>query len=797
MGKDSKNSKTYNSIEEINEHRKELDKKYDDGLPKYLIDFFDNEVDKFKKREFYRNRAIQRYKYSNEDKKKYYKERDEEFWKTNKYELIKKEKRLGKHLDSVYKEPDRNTKILDDEKDLSPEDIKMLIAMCEEDLYLFAIRYFSHYLKQPSSEFHKYIYNFLTNNINQRKKYSRGFKHAIAAPRSNAKSSVISTILPLWCIAYNKKKFIIIISDTVDQAIDFLSDVKREIDHNVLLQRDFPHIVGKGPTWKQDEIITNNDIKLMALGTKSKVRGRKYGIHRPDLICGDDLENSAMVRSEAEREWIRYQWFNKDLLHVHGEKGTFTDILIVGTILGKEALLTALLDPNEYPDWTSRRFKAVHKFSDSPLWDEWEELYKNRFDENRIDTARQFFEDHKEEMLEGTKVLWPEGDPYYDLMVEKISDYSAFLCFKKGTPILTENNKQVPIEKLKIGDKVLSGSGNYENVTYVSKRKSDSKIVKLKIAGVPDEIEVTEEHPFLIWPKNRIGEIGRINSNKLEWKFAKDLEVGDVTRQPISIRSWIYDEYLYSRIQKVSIEDQGTNIVYGLSVSGNKTYCIPGATVHNSEKQNDPLDPSLILVPLKDIRFENFSQDWIQDIIKNKRNPRYGALDPSLGKKNKKGDYSCITMVIRDLKSGYILVCILDLKRRSVDDQIEAILKYHSKYHYKLFAVETNAFQLVVADTLRKYSRKSGLYVPVKDVIVKNDKKMRFEKHIPIIKDGTVIFDKQRYNNNNMYFKSIEQITTFVGDGRDKNDDAVDGLSLTLDLITQRVFKRRTKQTKR
>jgi len=680
-------------------------------LPKYLIDFFDNEVDKFKKREFYRNRAIQRYKYSNEDKKKYYKERDEEFWKTNKYELVKKEKRLGKHLDPVYKEPDRNTKILDDEKDLSPEDIKMLIAMC--------------------SEFHKYVYNYLTNNINQRKKYSRGFKHAIAAPRSHAKcvkydtniqlyngeikkikdiavgdcvlsinddlklkkdkivskvysgkkrvrdiifdsgrtisitdnhrlfnihgevcgsnikigdklalprrlpcyiannsmkdeeavflaniiaegclsktaklkkskgysfsttytnfdkevvddfknacaklgfeieeskrkghyrirgatkylrdfglggclsteklipdkvfkqnnkflslfisrfiatdgwiskyscaagitlaneklvdqlftiflrlgfrpykqdkpnnksgawavvihgidqmiklskfdllhknkklentinkfksakrcpnfdtidkewkkylknitpyflrtkysirvdnnkhnttrdklnkvadidnnkylknlansdifwdrvksisdyydtdtydietekyhnfvannvlshnSSIISTILPLWCIAYNKKKFILIISDTVNQAIDFLSDVKREIDHNVLLQRDFPHIVGKGPTWKQDEIITNNDIKLMALGTKSKVRGRKYGVHRPDLVINDDLENSDMVRSETEREWIRYQWFDKDLMHIHGEKGTFTDILVVGT----------------------------------------------------------------------------------------------------------------------------------------------------------------------------------------------------------------------------------------------------------------------------------------------------------------------------------------------------------------------------------------------------------------------------------------------------------------------------------
>jgi predicted phage terminase large subunit-like protein len=380
----------------------------------------------------------------------------------------------------------------------------------------------------------------------------------------------------------------------------------------------------------------------MALGTKSKVRGRKYGIHRPDLVINDDLENSDMVRSEAEREWIRYQWFDKDLMHIHGEKGTFTDILVVGTILGKESLLYKLLDPSEYPDWTSRKFKAVQQFSESPLWDQWEGLYKDRFDENRIDTARKFFSDNKDEMLEGTEVLWPEGDPYYDLMIDKISNYSAFL----------------------------------------------------------------------------------------------------------------------------------------------------------SEKQNNPLDESRILVPLKDLRFENFAQGWIQDIIKNKRNPRYGALDPSLGKKNKKGDYSCITVIIRDLKSGYILVHVLDLKRRSVEDQIESILKYHQKYKYKLFAVETNAFQLVVADTLRKYSRRSGLYVPVKDVIVKSDKKMRFEKHIPIIKDGTVIFDSLKYNNNNTYFKSIEQITTFIGDGKDAHDDAVDSLTLSLDLITQRVFKRRTKQNR-
>ena len=632
----------YETIEELAEHRKELDKEYDSGLPDYLIDFFDEAEQKLKRDAYFEEKKRLKYSSTSEEKKEYFDNKDKEFWDKNEFEVIKKQKRVGKHLEAVYEESERNEQRVDDEKDLSEDEVKILVAMCEKDLYLFAIRYFSHYLKKPSSSFHKYLYSYLTENTNKRKRHSRGFKHAVAAPRSNSKSTIMSTIFPLWCIAYNKKKFIVIVSDTVGQAIDFLSDIKREIDHNALLQRDFPHIIGKGPTWKQDEIITSNGTKLLALGTGSKIRGRKFGVYRPDLICGDDLENSEMVRSEVERTAIRYDWLNKDLLHVHGEKGTFTDILIVGTILGKEALLPALLDPTEYPDWSSKKFKAVLKFSNSGLWDDWEEVYKNRFDEERINTARVFFEEHKEEMLEGTEVLWPEGDPYYDLMVEKISDPSAF----------------------------------------------------------------------------------------------------------------------------------------------------------ESEKQNNPIDSFKILVPLKKLRMENFNQDWIHKILKNRNNPTYGALDPSLGKKNKKGDYSCIVTLIQDIKTGYILVLSMNLRRRSVESQIKAILQFHEEYRYKLFAVETNAFQLVVADTLRKYSRESGILVPVKDIIVSTDKKMRLEKHIPILTDGTVVFNKQKFDKEIMYAKSIEQLTTFIGDGKDKHDDAVDAISMCLDLITAKKFVRRTKQNR-
>lgn len=630
----------YDSIDDINKHRERLDSEYEGGLPDYLVDYFDDKANKLKKNQYFDNLRKLKYENTPEEKMEYFEELNKEFWKNNDFEIIKKQRRTG-GKDPVFIEPPRNKQRVLDEQTLTQEEIKLLIAMCEEDLYLFAIRYFAHYLRQPSSRFHKYLYKFLSDNTNNRKKYSRGFKHAIAAPRGNSKSSIISAIYPLWCIAYNKKHFIIILSDTVGQAMDFLSDIKREIENNALLLRDFPHLSGKGGTWRNDEIITKNNIKLLALGTGSKIRGRRFGTMRPDLIICDDIENTDMVRSESERNHVRYEWFNKDVLHVSGEKGTYTDFLFVGTILGKEALLTAILDPREYPDWTGTLFKSVYSFSDSPLWDEWGKLYKNRFDEERIETARKFFEDHEEEMLEGTEVLWPEGDPYYDLMIEKLSDPRSF----------------------------------------------------------------------------------------------------------------------------------------------------------ESEKQNNPLDPSKIIITFDKLRFENFATtDWILKIIKNRKNPRYGALDPSLGKKA--GDYSCITTLVRDLKTGYILVLKFDLKKRDVDKQIDDMLKSHMTHRYKMFAIETNVFQLVVADNLRKKSRKEGIYMPTKDVIVKNDKKMRFEAHYPILNDGTVIFDKMAYRNSQSYNRAIYQITTFTGLDDSGEDDAVDSLGLALSLISQPSYRLRTKQTK-
>ncbi|MFX1512612.1 MAG: phage terminase large subunit [Promethearchaeota archaeon] len=635
-------SKGFKSVEEVREERERVDSEFDGGLPDYLVDYFDEQEKKLLNKEYY----DEVYSIPWQERKEYGKQTTEKFWEENEFEL-KKVSHRG--IQAGFPEAPRATERFEEELDLGPEGAKILIKICEDDLYLFAIRYFKHYLKKPSSELHKWLYQTLTRELGGKKKKYQGMKLAVAAPRGNAKSSIVSNILPIWCICYKKKNFIIMVSDTKGQAEDFLGDIKRELELNELLRRDFPHVAGavherdlkKGLVWRADEIITKNMVRVLALGTGSKIRGRKFGVNRPDLVIGDDLENAEMVRSETQRDQIRGTWFNKDFVFAgagdSGDDDDMTDFFIVGTILGKDSLLNALMDPREYPDWRRRKFQAVKKFSDSPLWEEWEKLYKNRFDMDRIETARKFFEERQEEMLEGTEVLWPEGDTYYSLMIDRLKSLSAFL----------------------------------------------------------------------------------------------------------------------------------------------------------TEKQNEGVDLSKVYVTRDLLHWEDFRGNKEIAIAINrglKRGYVYGAIDPSLGKKSKSGDFSAIITVVRDPVTGFIFVIHMDIKRRSVEDQVKAILKNHIRFGYKLFAVETNAFQYVLAEAVRKASREQGFYVPLEEINNYQDKKMRVEGVVPFMKDGTIVFDKTLDKQSQSYNRGIEQICTFTGEN-DSEDDAPDCLEMAVRIAKAPKFR--------
>lgn len=307
---------------------------------------------------------------------------------------------------------------------------------CADSPAVFAQTYLAHHFKVEPSPMHGEIFELLQQATTQ-----RGAKLAIAAPRGHAKSTIVALAHLLWSVCYRREPFIVLISNTLDQASDSLAHIKAELCKNPRLIEDFPEVCDTfgssgGRRWTRDEIITANDVKITALGADKKIRGRRHGENRPTLIVLDDIENEAEVRSDDQRRG-KAEWFNKAVL----KAGTSTtNVFVVGTILHYDALLANLLDPRKTPGWESRKFQAVLSWSTQPeLWERWEGIYYGR-DEWQGSagpkTARQFFESHRETMLQGTDVLWPQREDYYQLMTIRASEgHASFDSEKQNEPV--------------------------------------------------------------------------------------------------------------------------------------------------------------------------------------------------------------------------------------------------------------------------------------------------------------------------------------------------------------------------
>ena len=256
---------------------------------------------------------------------------------------------------------------------------------------------------------------------------------AYAAPRGNAKSTIVSFALPLWVALFEKKHYIIIVSDTSGQANDFLNNIKEELENNEDLIADFGY--QEGSVWTNSDIILKNDVRIQAFGAGKKIRGRRHRQWRPDLIIGDDLENDENIGSEDQRKKM-FSWQTKALSKAGDER---TDKIFIGTIMHYDSLLAKLL---KNPTYKTRKYQAVLNFSNSPLWDEWEVLVTNLEDMNRLNTAKAFYEQNREAMLAETKVLWPEKEDYYNLMLQRVADGPAAFSSEKQNEPLSDDERR-------------------------------------------------------------------------------------------------------------------------------------------------------------------------------------------------------------------------------------------------------------------------------------------------------------------------------------------------------------------
>jgi predicted phage terminase large subunit-like protein len=285
----------------------------------------------------------------------------------------------------------------------------------------------------PHSGMHKEIFTLLLQMTEQRKG-----RLAVAAPRGHAKSTIVSLVYVLWCVLYLKERLILIASNTQEQAITLLKDIKHQLKNNPLIISDFPEICsGKKPKpWRNNRIQLPNGAMICVYGVSQSPRGIKNDKDRPGLIIADDLENEEQAESEEQRDKLR-SWFRGTLLNTgHPD----TNVVVVGTILHQGSLLANLVDPNRNSGWMGKKYKAVKKFSDNPqLWEQWSSIFCHREEHEGStgpEAAKLYFEANLKEMLKSTEVLWPEWESYYQLMVIRESEgHRSFQSEKQNEPI--------------------------------------------------------------------------------------------------------------------------------------------------------------------------------------------------------------------------------------------------------------------------------------------------------------------------------------------------------------------------
>lgn len=105
-------------------------------------------------------------------------------------------------------------------------------------------------------------------------------------------------------------------------------------------------------------------------------------------------------------------------------------------------------------------------------------------------------------------------------------------CFVKGTRI-AKNCEELPIENVKVGDRVLTHQGIYRRVNFVQIRKYSGKICKIKFWGdATTQLQVTGEHPFLTVKRQQRNE--RNAEWKKEWRRTSELLDGDYLVMPVN-----------------------------------------------------------------------------------------------------------------------------------------------------------------------------------------------------------------------------------------------------------------------
>lgn len=273
-------------------------------------------------------------------------------------------------------------------------------------------------------------------------------KAAIIEPRGYAKTTIFDMAVSVYLHCYKKSLFTLLGAKTDTDATQFLDSIKKVFNENQKIIKTFGKLIdikavkvnGERYTVNANEVEFTNGTYIRTVGSGTSVRGSNWGGIRPTVFIGDDFQDEKNILTDAARE-KQYSKWTKEVEEV-GDKAVYrngkkikaaTKIIAIGTVLHIDCLMSKLSRNGDYYTILRRAIiletdQTVEDIFENDLWLQCHDIY---FDEKlnkeeRKEKAKQFYEDHKEEMQFET--WWPEKwDCFNDLAIKYWEDRAAFM----------------------------------------------------------------------------------------------------------------------------------------------------------------------------------------------------------------------------------------------------------------------------------------------------------------------------------------------------------------------------------
>jgi predicted phage terminase large subunit-like protein len=202
------------------------------------------------------------------------------------------------------------------------------IGVVRESFAAFFAIYFNEYVTHKPARFHHDMFRLAESMYKV---------VAIQAFRGSGKSTIMNTALAIWGIlGKRRKKFILITSQTRQQAKLHFMTLKSELERNELLRRDLGPFQTDEDEWGSNSIVLSQfGARITFASTEQSIRGMRHGPHRPDLIICDDVEDVSSAKTKEGRDKI-FNWLVGEILPCGSEK---TMIVLIGNMVHEDGLL--------------------------------------------------------------------------------------------------------------------------------------------------------------------------------------------------------------------------------------------------------------------------------------------------------------------------------------------------------------------------------------------------------------------------------------------------------------------------